>query len=383
MEWLGEDLLQRQHRSLLSSPIHDDPEVLQSPAAVVLGGVRVRCPPQVAGRQVRPGNVVRAERRQRRAIQRRYGRRLAPEASAQRQMRELCRVLESRQPVAANSRAKPTGVSQSATPQAPQRSWLPAAVHRRRVCRLASSTTCVGGIDGGPPWGHRLVVGAAVGRPRIPLTADFRHYIPRMRLLGNDRPQPHEVFTPGSIPLEEHNVYVRRAEAEANLERFLQRRQVPVIFGEYGVGKTTVVQRFFQDRGVNGRLVYVPSVSGLALPDIFQVVLEHLGFRVEIERTAGLSKGVDGGFDLKVVKANAKGEESNSSTHQLVVSSPTDVGVIKAIRNAGLVIVLDEMHKASDSFRGDLVDFIKASRTGGGGFDLVLIGTSPAVAVAV
>jgi hypothetical protein len=61
MEWLGEDLLQRQHRSLLSSPIHDDPEVLQSPAAVVLGGVRVRCPPQVAGRQVRPGNVVRAE----------------------------------------------------------------------------------------------------------------------------------------------------------------------------------------------------------------------------------------------------------------------------------------------------------------------------------
>ena len=197
-----------------------------------------------------------------------------------------------------------------------------------------------------------------------------------MRLPWNQRPLPHEVFTPGSPPLEEHNVYVPRQEAEANLERFLQRRQVPVIFGEYGVGKTTVVQRFFQDRGVNGRLVYVPSVSGTTLPDIFQILLEHLGYTVEVERTAGQVVGVDGGFDFKVVKANAKGEESEQSKTQLVVTSPTDVAVIRAIRNAQLVVVLDEMHKASDAFRRDLVDFIKATRTGGGGFDLVLIGTS-------
>ncbi len=123
MEWLGEDLLQRQHRSLLSSPIHDDPEVLQSPTAVVLGGVRVRCPPQVAGRQVRPGNVVRAEqsraeRRQRRALQRRYGRGLAPEASAQRQMRMFAAAAP-RRPASSSGLARraEAGISREPRPQ--------------------------------------------------------------------------------------------------------------------------------------------------------------------------------------------------------------------------------------------------------------------------
>lgn len=197
-----------------------------------------------------------------------------------------------------------------------------------------------------------------------------------MRVPWSRRPQPHEVFTPGSPPLEQHNVYVKRTDAEANLQRFLERRQVPIVYGEYGVGKTTVVQKFLQDQGVDGRLVYIASVAGLSLPDVFRVILEHLNYAAVVEYTSSATKGADAGFDLKVVKATARGENVETSVSQLVVSSPTDTGLIALVREAGLVVVLDEMHKASEQFRADLVDWIKATRTGGSGFDLVIIGTS-------
>jgi hypothetical protein len=191
------------------------------------------------------------------------------------------------------------------------------------------------------------------------------------------RPEPHEVFTPGSVPLEEHNVYAKRTTAESNLRRFLNRRQVPVVFGEYGVGKTTLVQRYFQDAGLDDRLVYVPSVAGLSLADIFRVLLEHMEYTVEIEQTATSTTGGEGGFDAKIVKASAKVESTYGSTNLLVVTSPTDTRVIALVQTAGLIVVLDEMHKASTAFRKDLVDWIKATRAGRDtDFRLVLIGTS-------
>jgi hypothetical protein len=197
-----------------------------------------------------------------------------------------------------------------------------------------------------------------------------------VRIPWSKRPLPHEVFTPGSPPLEQHNVYVKRTDAEASLQRFLERRQVPVVYGEYGVGKTTVVQKFLQDQGVNGRLVYIASVAGLSLPDVFRVILEHLKYAAVVEYTSTATKAGEAGFDVKVVKASAKGEHSETAVSQMVVASPTDTGLIALVRDAGLVVVLDEMHKATERFRADLVDWIKATRTGGGGFDLVIIGTS-------
>lgn len=194
--------------------------------------------------------------------------------------------------------------------------------------------------------------------------------------LFSSRPEPHEVFTPGAPPLGEHNVYVSRDAAEASLRKYVQRHQVPVVWGEYGVGKTTLVQRYFQPLEKDGRLVYVASVAGLSLPDIFRVILEHLDYSVEISTSTSETIGADGGFDLKIVKATAKGEHAETRTSELVVSSPTDVGMNTLVRERRLTVVLDEMHKASDPLRAALVDWIKATRANPGEFSLVLVGTS-------
>jgi len=189
-------------------------------------------------------------------------------------------------------------------------------------------------------------------------------------------PAPHDVFTPGSPPLEEHNIYVSRTAAEHSLRKYIQRRQVPVVWGEYGVGKTTLVQRFFQEKSAKGTVVYIASVSGLTLPDIFRTILEHLEYTVTVESTTTDVVGVDGGFDLRIVKANAKGETANSLRTQLVITSPTDTGINNIIREAGLTVVLDEMHKASGGLQAAIADWIKATRAGASGFQLVLVGTS-------
>lgn len=194
--------------------------------------------------------------------------------------------------------------------------------------------------------------------------------------LFRNRPQPHEVFTPGSPPLEKHNVYVTRGIAEQQLRRYVQRRQVPVVWGEYGVGKTSLVQHFFKEEESKGRLVYIPSVAGLSLSDVFRTILEHLDYRVDIEARSAETTSGEGGIDLKVVKIGGKGEISDSVTRQLVVTSPTDSKMNNIIRDAGLTVVLDEMHKASDTLRSALVDWIKATRAMSDGFTLVLVGTS-------
>jgi len=53
--------------------------------------------------------------------------------------------------------------------------------------------------------------------------------------------KPHDVFTPARPPLEDTNVYAARGEAEDDFAAALRRGMVPVVFGEFGVGKTSLV----------------------------------------------------------------------------------------------------------------------------------------------
>lgn len=196
-----------------------------------------------------------------------------------------------------------------------------------------------------------------------------------MALLSRHRPLPSEVFTPGSPPLEKHNVYVPRLEAEESLQRFLQRHQVPVVFGEYGVGKTSLVLRKLAPEKNDGRLVYIPSLAGLSMPDVFKIVLEHLNYSVTIHSTTSDTVGGEGGFSIKMVKASVAYSGTTSRQNELAVTSPTDLKVIRLIDEESLVIVLDEVHRASDSMRRELVDWIKATRTMTR-MGLIIIGTS-------
>jgi tRNA A37 threonylcarbamoyladenosine biosynthesis protein TsaE len=59
--------------------------------------------------------------------------------------------------------------------------------------------------------------------------------------------EPNKVFTPGRLPLKPTNVYATRRTAEAELSKAYKRSLVPIVYGEYGVGKTSMVRKFFLD----------------------------------------------------------------------------------------------------------------------------------------
>lgn len=190
-------------------------------------------------------------------------------------------------------------------------------------------------------------------------------------------PLPHEVFTPGSLPLETHNVYAHRQVAEDKLKRYMERRQVPIVFGGYGVGKTTLVKKFFQSEASAGRVIYVPAGPQLTLPDLFARILEVLHYSAETEIVEKDIFKSEGGFDMKIVKATFTGQGDVERKRSLVVTSPTDAGMIKIMSEAELILVVDEMHQCSPSFRSELANLIKALKSVNHRFPtLVLVGTT-------
>jgi len=190
-------------------------------------------------------------------------------------------------------------------------------------------------------------------------------------------PTPAEVFVPSGLPLDDLNVYATRAGPEADLRRYMERAQVPVVFGEYGVGKTTLVRRFLLEAEKENRLVYIPSAAGKALTGIAQIVLEHLKYEVEVERTEGQLYAANAGIKAYVVNVGGEARAEDGKTLQLAVSSPTDAKLLDLMAERELVLVVDEMHKASTEFRQDLADFLKSIKGGRSRFPLVvLIGTT-------
>ncbi len=178
--------------------------------------------------------------------------------------------------------------------------------------------------------------------------------------------RPSDVFTPNRFPLGEHNVYVFRAHAERDLRQAISRGQVPVVYGEYGVGKTTLIKKFFQDADREGRLLHVLSPGGLNFADIAKIALERLGYRVHVSdqmsRSYALEGSTEAGFFGAVRARLAPSVQSaKTSVAELVVKSPTEHRLLQAMAEARVILAVDEMHRASGAFRSQLAEFIKAS----------------------
>ena len=62
---------------------------------------------------------------------------------------------------------------------------------------------------------------------------------------------------------------------------------------------------------------------------------------------------------------------------EFVVSSPTDSKIIKICEENKLVLLIDELHRATDSFLDDLAKFLKAyGNSNCEDFKIILLGTS-------
>ncbi|MCC4635600.1 hypothetical protein [Xanthomonas dyei] len=64
------------------------------------------------------------------------------------------------------------------------------------------------------------------------------------------------------------------------------------------------------------------------------------------------------------------------SESELIVSSPTDSRLVQICEENGIVLILDELHQASDEFRNDLTEFLKTyGNSNCRNFHVVLLGT--------
>jgi hypothetical protein len=194
--------------------------------------------------------------------------------------------------------------------------------------------------------------------------------------------QPSDVFTPNQFPLEEHQVYAAREEAEAAMRRAVGRSQTPIIYGEYGVGKTTLVKRFFLPEEAEGRFVHVLTPAGKNLDDVAKIVLEKLDYSVEVGGEARTLTSAEGGLDIGAflplrARFGGRRERSEARRTELVVTTPTDHGLLEIMADEQMIVAVDEMHKASDDFRQQLAEMIKASSNLGRGFPkIVVLGTT-------
>jgi hypothetical protein len=201
---------------------------------------------------------------------------------------------------------------------------------------------------------------------------------------------PNDVFTPGRLPIRSTNVYAARGDAEALFRKTLGRGMIPVVFGEYGVGKTSMARYALRDKESEGLLVNIESVADKSLDDVFARCLEKLGYTVKVTRIDGTSQAqtheqggqaeAGAGGWLKAIVASKRTTASGSNTQieqQFVVTSPTDSRVIEVCEQAGVALLIDELHRASSDFASDLSKFIKSyGNANCQNFKVILLGTS-------
>lgn len=198
---------------------------------------------------------------------------------------------------------------------------------------------------------------------------------------------PGDVFTLG-IPIKETNVYASRGQAENDFRTALKRSQVPIVYGEYGVGKTSLARHQLLSFEKQNRLVNIESIAGKSLEDVFQRILEILGYSVErsvtkqekksivTNITGAISSGFQGLTATITGQLSANKEQSISSTRELIVTSPTDSKLIELCEMSGVALLVDELHRADRQFIEDLSAFLKAYQNANcSNFKIALLGT--------
>ncbi|HHM9104243.1 AAA family ATPase [Pseudomonas aeruginosa] len=200
---------------------------------------------------------------------------------------------------------------------------------------------------------------------------------------------PNDVFTPGSLPIRPTNIYAARGESEQDFRKALRRNLIPVVFGEYGVGKTSMARHVLKEKDEQGLLINIESVADKTIEDIFSRCLEKLGYSVQTSYTTANSKtngtersmqagASSGGFNALIVSKRTESlTESTQAQHQFVVTSPTDSKLIEICEEAGAALLIDELHRASATFASDLSKFIKSfGNSNCKNFKIALLGTS-------
>lgn len=184
---------------------------------------------------------------------------------------------------------------------------------------------------------------------------------------------PKDVFVPGAFPIEKHNAYATRETAQDSFVNALSDGYVPVIFGNYGVGKTSLALHCGEKYRRQNKLIHITSVYNKTLASVFDEVLQKLNYSVTIEKTTINDNESSGeyGFSLGTnifgyIKAKLQGKigrkrkKSIGEKREIVIKSPTDQRIIDICNDNGIFLVVDEMHRATEEFVNDFSAFLKS-----------------------
>lgn len=185
--------------------------------------------------------------------------------------------------------------------------------------------------------------------------------------------KPSNVFVPGRFPVKPGNAWADRGEPQRRLITALERGFVPLVYGSYGVGKSSLVQFIAQSLRQKEKIIYIESVYGKSMSDVMTRVLETLGYEVirsstlstesgsTIKAEATAEAGLFAAFRARLAGAIAKSAKAGEQqVRELAVTSPTDAAVIDLCERENLILILDELHQAGDEFRRDLAAFVKS-----------------------
>ena len=201
--------------------------------------------------------------------------------------------------------------------------------------------------------------------------------------------KPSDVFVPTRFPIQPDNVYADRGPTQRDLEIVLKRGYVPIVYGSYGVGKSSLTRFCTKHWESSGRLIYIESAFGKSLANIFERILEFIGYEVTIEQQSGVEQesssniGFEtGGNILTFISAKIRGKLGRKrkkligSRRQLLIKSPTDSKILDLCDENKICLLIDEIHKASDSLRTQLSAFLKSyANRNSDNFRIALIGT--------
>lgn len=199
--------------------------------------------------------------------------------------------------------------------------------------------------------------------------------------------QPSRVFRPGKLPIASGNVYVTRGKTEEIFKKSLHRGFIPLVYGEYGVGKTSMARHVIREIYGDENLINIESVSGKSLNDVFTRCFERssafcLQKNDSEKKQSPFFKKLLGFFFKKfdhTSLAEAPGPGPRFSEQDTInsISATSDSRIIEICEHYGAILVLDEIHKASDEFINEIVPFIKSyGNASCERFKIILLGTS-------
>jgi hypothetical protein len=203
---------------------------------------------------------------------------------------------------------------------------------------------------------------------------------------------PEDVFVPGKYPLDTNNAYARRGEKEESFLKSISISSVPVIYGGFGVGKSSMALKLVKDKFKKNKLVYIESISEMTKDEIIKTILEEIDSSIIEEKTESSTTaaelGVDaeikaGGSFLSIFKAviAARSKLSISAKEKeirkYITTGITDRKLIRLCDDAKVFLVLDELHKGTKEVIAWIPQLIKKYSNGQlKNMKICLLGTS-------